>query len=163
MRSTGRSVVMMVAGAILLSGCGGGSSSGRPKPVPTSGRVTYKSSPVAGATVSFLGDGTSQPAVAITDDDGNFVLTTNRGGDGAVPGDHRVTVSKIVGGAISAEAPKALTMDEAVVAYNNKAKQGAPAKPLSMLPEKYSRQESSGLQFTVKAGEKNHFDLTLTD
>ena len=158
--SARRAGSVLTAG-ILLCGCGRSSSSNRPQPVPASGHVTYKNAPIEGATVSFLGDGQSQPAIAMTDADGNFVLTTNRAGDGAVPGDHRVTVTKILGSA-SPTASRSLSMDEAVEEWKKNQKPTAP-KVLSLVPEKYAKPETSGLQFTVKAGEKNHFDLPLTD
>ncbi len=141
----------------IIGGCGGEVSKG-PKPIPASGKVTYKNLPVEGATVSFLGDGKIPPAMALTDSSGEFILTTSRSGDGAVPGVHRVTVTKIVGPP-AAKSTGSMSMEDAAKA----ASAPAAAKPLSMLPDRYAAADSSGLQFTVKAGDKNNFAIDLTD
>jgi hypothetical protein len=127
-----------------------------PKKVPAGGKVTYKNVPVEGATVSFLGDGKLAPAVAITDASGEFVLTTNQSGDGAVPGTHRVTVTKIIGQPVKTTG--SMSMDDAA-----KAASAPPPKQVSPIPEKYNSVDSSGLQFTVKEGDKNHFAIELKD
>lgn len=127
-----------------------------PKTVPASGKVTYKNLPVEGATVSFLGDGKTAPAMAMTDSAGEFVLTTTRMHDGAVPGSHRVTVSKIIGSAKTNTGT--MTMEDAA-----KATREPPSKPLSMLPEAYASPATSGLTFTVKQGDKNYFPIELKD
>lgn len=153
---------MRIAMATLVTvviGCsGGGGGYSGPQPVPARGKVTYKNLPVEGATVSFLGDGKSRAALAVTDAAGEFILTTVRSGDGAVPGTHRVTVTKIITPPGAAKKTGAMTMEEAA-----KAAQEPPAKPLSMLPDRYASAESSGLEFIVKAGENNEFLIELTD
>ncbi len=143
-----RSAWIVTAGVMaVLVGCSGGGPAG-PKTTPVKGKVTYKSLPVEGATVSFLGDGKSAPAIAITDAAGQYILTTTRSGDGAVPGVHKVTVTKIVAPPSTAK-PKSgsMSMEDAA-----KSAPEAPAKPLHMLPERYESAESSGLEFTVKNG-----------
>jgi hypothetical protein len=108
--------------------------------------------------VSFLGDGKIRAAYATTDAAGEFILTTNRSGDGAVPGIHKVTVTKVVG------APaKASTGPMSMEAAAKAAQEPAPAKPLSLIPEKYGIADSSPLSFTVKAGDKNDFAIELVD
>jgi hypothetical protein len=142
---------------IVVAGCSSKPKSG-PKAVAASGKVTYKNLPVEGATVSFLGDGTIPPAVATTDSSGEFILTTSRSGDGAVPGKHQVTVTKIVGPPVKAAKTK-MTMEEAAEA----AKEAAAAKPLSMLPERYATVDTSGLQYEVKASGTNNFEIKLEE
>lgn len=69
-----------------LVGCG---SSGR---APVSGKVTVQGQPVQGGTLVFSplkGEGKS--ATAEIKSDGTYTLGTNRPGDGAVVGRHRVT------------------------------------------------------------------------
>lgn len=151
---------LVAAGLITVAvGCSGGAPAG-PKTVRASGKVTYKNIPVEGATVSFLGDGKIAPAIAITDSLGSFVLTTNRSGDGAVPGVHRVTVTKIVAPPSAVKSNTGtMTMEEAAKA----AKEPPPAKPLSMLPDRYRSPDSSGLTYTVKQGDKNEFKIELTE
>ncbi len=130
---------------VVMAGCSKGGPAG-PKTTPVKGKVTYKSLPVEGATVSFLGDGKSAPAIAITDAAGQYILTTTKSGDGAVPGVHKVTVTKIVVPPNSGK-PKSTSMEEAA-----KSAAEPPAKPLHMLPERYASADTSGLEFTVKEG-----------
>ena len=153
-----RCVRLVAAGLLALTvGCGAGDPQG-PKTVPAKGKVTYKNAPVEGATVSFLGDGKSAPAVAVTDAAGEFILTTTRSGDGAVPGTHRVTVSKFVAPPAKAQIGP-MSMEDAA----KTSKEPPTSKPLSMLPEKYGMVNSSGLEFTVKEGDKNDFKIELTE
>ena len=146
---------------ILAAGCSGqGGGPAAPKTVPAKGKVTYKNLPVAGATVSFVGDGKIPAAIATTEADGTFILTTSQSGDGAVPGTHRVIVSKIVAPPSSAK-PKggSMSMEDAAKTAN----EPAAAKPLSLLPEKYASADSSRLSFTVKQGDPNDFKIELSD
>jgi hypothetical protein len=58
------------------------------------GSVTLDGKPLSGATVTFMPvDATSgRMAGGITDDDGQFQLTTFDEGDGALPGEYKATV-----------------------------------------------------------------------
>ncbi len=142
---------------VLIGGCSGDSG---PKTVKASGVVIYKGQPVADASVAFLGDGTVRPAVALTDEDGEFVLTTSRSGDGAVPGVHTVTVSKIVDPPKKAGSGASLSMEEAALAAQSPPEE---TKTLYLVPAKYSMAETSGLSFKVEAGAENHFEIQLED
>ena len=149
---------MFVIVSLLVFGAGCCSSAPvGPKTTPVSGKVLYKNLPVEGATVSFLGDGTTRAAMAITDSLGQFVLTTTRSGDGAVPGVHKITISKIIA-PLTKSASEPMSMEAAAKAVNV-----PPAQPLSMLPAKYQSALSSGLSQTVKAKEKNEFTFDLKD
>jgi hypothetical protein len=143
--------------ALLLNGCSGGTGV---TTVKASGVVIYKGQPVSEANVAFLGDGTIRPAIALTDEDGKFVLTTVRSGDGAVVGKHMVTVSKTVEPPTKAAATGSVSMEEAA-----KAAQETPAvaKTLYLVPEKYSLPATSGLTFDVKDGAENYFEIKLED
>ena len=153
-----RGQLVIASLAAILIGCSGGNTAGYkgPKPVPAKGKVSYKNQPVEGATVSFLG---SRAAIAVTDASGEFILTTVTSGDGAVPGDHKVTVTKIVAPPSAAKKAGNMSMEDAAKA----AQEPPAAKPLSLLPDKYASAESSGLQYTVKSGDKNEFNIELTD
>ena len=81
--------MLIAALALTMLGCG----PKYPETVPVSGTVTLDKKPVAGAAVVFTpteGD----RATGTTDPSGKFELSTYRLGDGAVPGKHRVTVTK---------------------------------------------------------------------
>lgn len=83
-------------------GCGGTSIS-PPKTVPTSGTVLFKGKPAAGVTVKFLpqfdmGSIDWRPD-AVTDKDGKFTLSTGAHGNGAPPGEYKVTFELLRAGA----------------------------------------------------------------
>jgi hypothetical protein len=155
--------VFLIALSLLcvLQGCGGGTKSG-PKTTHATGKVTYKDVPVAGANVAFLGDGTIQAAQATTDSNGEFVLQTS-GSDGAVPGTHQVTVIKIAQTAPAATKKAGATSMESAAKANREAASGGAPAIQHLLPERYSKASTSGLQYTVKDGDKNRFEISLSD
>jgi len=147
----------------LMSGCSN-SAPARAKTVPVSGSVTFKGQPVEGAQVTFMGDGSVLPAVAVTDANGKFKCTTYSSGDGAIPGEHSVTVSKTVATAL--ETPSnAETSGKGMERAMLRAQKGESqlAKPLNMVPEKYAKAATSPLHLTVKEGDANDFKIELTD
>jgi hypothetical protein len=87
-RDSWRAGTWAVTLAFLGVGCGGAT-----KPVPVEGKVTLDGQPVAGAAVSFLmGPGTPQPAHGETQEDGSYRINTANLGEGALPGEYKVTV-----------------------------------------------------------------------
>ena len=157
-REMDRWLTLSVLGLVLLSGCSDSGPAG-PKTAKATGVVTYKGKPVAEATVAFLGDGQTQAAQAVTNTEGLFVLTTTTPGDGAVPGKHVVTITKMEGN-LSGASKTNLSMEEAA----KKAEEAKIiTKPVSLIPQKYSEASTSPLQFMVKDGEKNHFEIKLED
>src|SRR5437762_14122698 len=103
-----RFVFPLLAGALVLSapGCGSG-----PRVVSAKRTVLYQGTPVAGATLTFSpkGEKTGPVINGVTDAEGHFSLKTYVGatstGDGAMPGEYRVAISKFV-------PPKGMTEDE---------------------------------------------------
>jgi hypothetical protein len=77
----------------------------RPSRVPTGGSVQLDGSPVAGASLIFLPTGGGRPAMATSDADGNFAVSTFGGKDGLPPGAYRVAVTKL---ALTARAARRL-------------------------------------------------------
>jgi hypothetical protein len=130
---------------LLLSACSGGRGT-----ASVSGVVLYKDQPVDGATVIFhpQGDGPNlKPAQGKSDDGGRFSVTTYLGpGEqpaGAMPGEYKVTVTKI---------------DEPVGAFD-------PHKdppPKNHLPAKYMTPQKSPLSVSIKPG-ANRPELKLED
>jgi hypothetical protein len=128
-----------------LLGCSGGHGT-----ASVAGTVLYKNQPVEGATVIFHPQGdstTARPAQVKSTSGGQFTLTTYFGPAdqpaGALPGDYKVTVSKI---------------DEPQGAFD-------PHKdppPKNHLPIKYMTPQQSPLAATIKAG-SNHLELKLED
>ena len=145
------SVLMIISAAV--AGCGG-AVKGAPKLYRVSGTVTYKGQPVAGAKVMFMGDGTKAPAVGVTDDAGRYSLSS-LAGSGAVEGKHVVAIMKE-----SEPDPAAkvnMSMEEAAEAAKKPAKTGAGT---SLIPAKYQKPETSGLEFVVKP-ESNTIPIEL--
>lgn len=140
----------LLATSVLLAGCGG--TTGVAGVVPVSGTVDYQGQAVAGATVVFHPDGEGRAASGITDAQGRFALTTLTAGDGALPGAYQVTVTKteVIGGGTGDEEPGSSALGQAAGPTVN-----------SLLPEKYSRLETSGLTAEVAAGGENQVVLRL--
>ena len=125
---------------LVLSACGKKSVDGRPEMVPVAGTVLFNGQPSQGATVVFAPEGHQYAATAKTDLSGRFELMTFDPGDGAVPGDYKVTVSlceviPLAGGAIREE---------------------------HHLPKRYLDFQTSGLTATVAAEGPNDVRLELT-
>ena len=159
MRSVIGVFVVGLAGACV--GCSGGGSDLDVAPV--SGTVTYNGSPLAGATVTFMPE--SGPiAAGVTDLEGTYELRTGTQ-IGAIPGEHRVSVQAIVG----SDAPDEPTLDTADVGsadygemMENMSEGMAEETPQSVIPERYSSSETSGLTFTVSSDD-NVIDIPLVD
>jgi hypothetical protein len=126
--------------ALSLSGCG--EKSDVPETAEASGVVMFKGEPFEGAEVMFHPQDGGNPAHAMTDEDGRFVLTTYDEGDGAVPGEHKVTIMYF-----PAESLPGM-----------EAETGG-----SMLPEKYAAIANTPLTAEVKAGEENEFTFELEE
>ncbi|MHB8901740.1 MAG: carboxypeptidase-like regulatory domain-containing protein [Thermoguttaceae bacterium] len=126
----------------------------RPTTYPVSGTVTYKGEPVADANLNFqLADGSSF-SLAKTDASGKYELMTYEAGDGALPGDYKVSISKFEATAATEAASEA--------DYVPPAEGAEPAASKSLLPDKYRNPETSGLTAKVVEG-PNTFDFELTD
>ena len=90
-----RASSLVLLGAV-LAGCGGGTHG--PKLVPVSGTVTLNGSPLSGAFVTLHPVGTTRGtgATGRTDAAGKFQLKSPPQGNGAVPGEYKVVISKLV-------------------------------------------------------------------
>jgi hypothetical protein len=160
---------LLVASCVLVACCSG---SGRPAIAPVRGTVTYKGKPVAGATVVFLCPGAPRLAVGKTDERGEYQLTTYEPNDGAMIGNHVVTVKKKDMAAEAASTDAAATgqplqgeaLSRAIAQSMRQSSQQAKKaeKAGSLLPAKYAFLKSSDLRKDVVDGE-NVINLDLTD
>lgn len=92
----GRTFGCLLVGVSLGAlGASAGCGSGRPKTVPVTGVVTLDNNPVEEATVRLSPEGGGRPAIGTTDKEGKFTLKTFEAGDGALPGKHLVSVTKV--------------------------------------------------------------------
>ncbi len=133
-------IILLTVFAAVVGGCG----DDRPDTLPAGGTITYNGQPVAEARVMFLVEG-GRPASGMTDSEGRFELTTFEPGDGALPGEHKVTVSK----------------KETVADPNQPDNPYAPMRDL--LPAPYGTPAKSELSAKVEAGSKNDFTFELHD
>ncbi len=99
-----------------------------------------------------------RPATGKTDEQGRFKLTTFKAEDGALPGEHTVTVTAIVpvipksgsGSGAGGGEPEGFVADT-----------GGEPEIKWFAPQKYSSRETSGLSATVGGGQDDFtFELT---
>lgn len=132
-----------------------------PAPVfPVTGSVTYKGQPVAGADVTFYNDEQKRSAFGRTDEQGKYRLTTFSVNDGAVAGKHVVTIVKNEPPAAPIVTPDVESPEYVPPAFGEST---MPAPEKSSFPEKYAKQETSGLIAVVNADAPNEIDFKLTD
>lgn len=131
--------------AAVFSGCG----PDRPETVTVRGTVTLDGQPVEGATVGFNPQGGGRPATGMTDSSGAFTLTTFVPGDGALPGKHAVTVSKVRSTGQQADATS--SPDAGAMPLSGPIAAGG-IKTEWLVPRKYSDPSSSGLVVEVRPG-----------
>ncbi len=123
----------------------------RPPTFRVTGRVEMQGQPVDGAKVVFLTaapvNGKDYSAFGYTNARGAFMLQTFRDGDGAVAGEHYVTIEKIT----YSDPPAPRNEGDAV----------SPPKETSHLPDRYRSPKTSGLNAAVDAGGRNRFVFTI--
>lgn len=148
--------------AVLSAGCGQATDSNRPETFSVSGTVTQDGQPLEGATVSFHAADGSAGAVGITDASGNYTLTTFSAGDGAVAGDHKVTITKTDRPVIEAKSDGSVadTGDEPEEQQGTQSSERGGG-PKNLLPEKYASPDTSGLTATVAESGENKFDFQV--
>jgi hypothetical protein len=158
----------LLVGSALLCVLGCWSDDGLGTRYSVSGTVTYKGEAVPKARISFIPNGkdAAKQGASGEIENGSYSLSTLTPGDGALPGDYRVTVS-------------AREVDEAKLQADSEklaAKHGLHKSPMmppelqakankdakSSLPKKYEDPATSGLTAKVKE-ETNSFKFELTD
>lgn len=155
--------------ALVLVGCG----DSKPATYPVTGVVTLDGKPVADATITFVGESPENSAATKTKADGTYEIATYEAGDGALPGDYKVMVSKYDKGeevspygqppedATPVEQTPEAISDAYSKGYTGPPKGGwKPPKVTNELPMKYASVASSGLQLKVEE-KPNTFDIQL--
>lgn len=151
----GAMVVLALALIAATPGCSGGPK--RPATIKVSGKVTMGGTPVPRATVSFQPTAPGgRAAVGVTDDAGQYSLTTFTAGDGAVAGDYGVAIVKMEEGPAEGSASKA-NSDDYVPPEG--LKEPPPAK--SLIPPRFNNPRDSGLRASVGSGSTT-FDFDLS-
>jgi len=164
----------LLALLVVVGGCSKGSTS--VGAVPVTGLVLLDNEPVAGVTVSFSPDDPKKgmAAVGTTDSQGRFKLTTRVAGDGAVPGEYTVTISKSSAKA-TGTATVAASSDPRSSSGNltEEQKREALAKMTeaqkqktytsgSDIPAKYASRDTSGFTASVTSGGPNELTFAMT-
>jgi len=155
-------VLICCAAAIApIVGCGGGA--GSVKVVPAGGTVTFQGAPLAGANVTFVPED-GPVATGITDVKGSFTLATGNQ-SGAVQGKSRVSINlpaKSAQDDLSGMSESERSMELTKRMGMNPGKMFQERDRASVIPEKYKRADSSGLEFTIVSdSEKNQFKIEL--
>jgi hypothetical protein len=155
---TTRTRCLLLVGSLLamvLTGCSGGPRLGK-----VSGKVTFKGKPVPTGTIMFYPDA-GPAAVGAIGPDGTYTLTTIKPGDGAVVGSHRVTIQATTVGPGSLADPSSFEEElQFAQRQDPKAKVLVPGKVEWIVPEKYSRPDTTDLTATVQPG-TNSIDFLL--
>ena len=152
-------IFIAMLGFVATTGC----DSGGPAIAKVTGKVTLKGAPIKGATVQFHPE-KGPMAVGMTDDQGNFTLTTN-GRPGAPLGMNNVAISKpapsATGNSMPANPkPEDMAKMAAQMSQSGSLKRTEP--PKSEVPEKYSNPSSSGLKADVSSNAAdNVFEFPL--
>lgn len=137
---------------VMAVGCGADAKPAwRPKVVHAGGVVRYQGQPLEGALVTFSNPKLSASASGRTDAEGKFTLTTFESGDGAVPGKHLVSVSKV-------QTPDQVVDKSSAPTVRN-ARTGPPKQTRWLIPKRYGNASTSGL--TVDVGESGSTDIVL--
>ena len=138
--------VFLVSFVFLLPGCGPDG----PNMAKVVGRITVDGEPLADATVAFAPESGQRVASALTDSTGQFELGTFTPDDGAIVGNHRITVS--------ARGPR-----RPAPGFANATSSLAPTIPgLPLIPEHYFDAGTSGLTAEVKDQRKNEINFNLS-
>jgi hypothetical protein len=168
-RRIGFGAEFAICAVLAIAGCG--DSSGLARRYAVSGTVTYNGKPVEKGTISFAPADANGRAAGGTITDGQYSLTTQDPGDGALPGKYRVAVlsKETDPSAVDLkikkprEGPQTEAEKKAMAIYfPQKVAARAAAKAKSLIPAKYSSPQSSGLTFEVKE-QSNRADFPLSD
>jgi hypothetical protein len=157
-------VLLCVLALVAVTGCGKSADVDREKTVPVTGVVTYNGTPVAEASVGLVPDAPPGPtppgrgAFGRTDAQGRFELMTFVAGDGAVPGNYKVTVTKVEGGNPAEQA------EEGADDYDDPEAGGGQAPQTKhLLPEKYADFRKSDLTASIPNSGPVELKFDLTD
>jgi len=125
-----------------IVGCG--PQTDRSPTAPVQGKISYQDKPLERGTVVFFPKSGGKTATGTIQPDGSYTLSTYSQGDGALLGEHNVTVIS------ERDMSNVLPEDPE-----------ASLEP-SLIPTKYNLQKTSGLTANVQEGD-NQIDFELTD
>ena len=113
------------------------------------GNITFDGTVVSSGSVEFWPDA-GRPARGEIKEDGSYELTTFEPGDGAIVGHHVVTIRSSV--VEESGAPEISSMEQEMQHFSNpNAPRLARRQVRFIVPEHFSRRESSGLETIVES------------
>ncbi len=143
-------------------GCGG---SGDPTIAPVKGIVSLDGKPVEGVQIIFQVQDSPRSSMGITNDKGEYKLTTFNTDDGAIVGENSVSIvqmSKDSGGvsgiSINDMQSGKVNVDGGA-GFRKNAEKSLAAK--TAIPKKYANPKESGFKRAVVLGSKNEFNFDL--
>lgn len=114
-------IAFLPVAALLVAATGCGAKQDGFDYQPVTGKVTMDGQPLAGATVAFIPQSNAlesgRPSTGMTDESGTFTLTSMGGQDGAVVGDHVVSISTKV---IDMDTQELLSQETVPRKYNDR-------------------------------------------
>lgn len=154
-------LLAIAASAVLVSGCA--KDTGHRK---TTGVVTVDGAPIEGATIVFIPNVQGgESGSAITDAQGAYSAVSGSVGEGLLPGEYKVTISKretVVDPDQAAFEAGEITYDELQERNRAKGLSGTGSVGESLVPEVYSSAAATPLTITVTDdASKNKFDFDL--
>lgn len=131
---------------VAISGCSGST------PVKVKGKVTLDGKPLPNSTVKFIPSAEGgREATGVTDENGAFQLETFSSGDGALPGNYKVTVQyqEPVSQTETPPLQKGQSMKSMWDATQKAMKQQQKKAPKFVVPAKYTDRNDTPLQQRV--------------
>jgi len=152
-RRTDLSAAAFMMALLVMVGCGAGHDL-----APVMGVVTVDDEPLAKAGVTFTPVAGGRPAWATTDEQGRFQLSTDEHGDGALVGEHVVTIA-----AAQASTTETPPVEDSGLASVFAVRSGSKViAKKAVVDPRYAKRSTSDLRFTVSADEANVADFKLS-
>ena len=121
---------------MILAGCG----AQRVETVPVEGKVSWEGQPADHGSITFY-PATGRPAVGAIQTDGSYKLTTLSAGDGAVTGNHTVTI-EVKAFKPQSNSPKSFEEELQTVGEKSRT---ITTQPRWIIPETYARRNTTPL------------------
>jgi len=153
---------LVIVASLVLVGCGGGDGAKRVPVFKVTGNVTLKGEPLPQAIVTFSPKEGQPVAFGMSNDAGEFTLTTYDTGDGAAAGNYVVVVSKSA--ASSSTTDVGHSADPAFVA-SVQSGHNASTSPTSgsLIPGAYSDATKTPLKAVVDPDGENDFTFEIKE
>jgi hypothetical protein len=154
-------LVVLFAGLVFCAGCGGDAG---PSLNSVKGKVTRGGRPLAKVMVTFTPIEKGPTGSGVTNDNGEYVVISASGKEGAIAGKHKVVLTVA---ASAGPAPGGKTDFAKMAAErDSKTKAGAEGAPPAatntedIVPAEYSDASKTPLSYEVKAG-TNNYDIPI--